>query len=73
MMNLDNVNVRADALVNYLQELMDNFKEEEARFGTQDRYVIRMLDDMIACKEMVEALIGMPVNLQKDGIVTVGF
>ena len=28
---------------------------------------------MIACKNMVECLIGEPVNLQKDGKVTVGF
>ena len=26
-----------------------------------------------ACKDMVEELIGLPVNLQKDGKVTVGF
>lgn len=65
--------VNTKALLNYLQSQMDDFKEEEARWGTHDRVVEEKLDAMIACKEMVEALIGAPVNLQKDGKVTVGF
>lgn len=65
--------VNTKALLNYLQSQMDDFKEEEARWGIHDRVVKKKLDAMIACKEMVEALIGAPVNLQKDGNVTVGF
>lgn len=61
-----------EQMLNYLQSMMDSFKEEEARYG-MDRRTERKLDDMIACKEMVEALIGEPVNLQLDGKVTVGF
>ena len=60
-------------MVGYLQSMMDNFKKEEERFGIEDRYVQKKLDAMIACKEMVEALICEPVNLQLDGKVTVGF
>lgn len=59
-------------LLAYLQSSMDDFKESERKFGF-DRETTHRLDAMIACKEMVEALIGKPVNLQKDGKVTVGF
>lgn len=62
-----------EQMIGYLQSMMDNFKKEEERFGIEDRYVQKKLDAMIACKEMVEALICEPVNLQLDGKVTVGF
>ncbi len=62
-----------ERMLAYLQGMMDQFKAEEAKYGIQDRMVLRRMDDMIACKEMVEALIGEPVNLQLDGRVTVGF
>lgn len=62
-----------EQMINYLQGMMDHFKREEARWGIQDRTVQEKLDAMIACKEMVEALIGEPVNLGVDGKVTVGF
>ena len=60
-------------MIAYLQSMMDEFKKEEARYGIQDRVVESKLDGMIACKDMVEALIGKPVNLGINGIVTVGF
>lgn len=60
-------------LIAYLQSQMDDFQEELKRYGIEDRVVKNKLDAMIACKEMVEALIQEPVNLQKDGRVTVGF
>lgn len=62
-----------EQMIGYLQSMMNNFKKEEARYGIEDRVVLKKLDDMIACKEMVEALIGEPVNLGIDGKVTVGF
>ena len=65
--------IKKDDMLRYLQGLMDDFMKEKARFGVGDRVVEEKLDAMIACKEMVEALIGEPVNLQKDGKVTVGF
>lgn len=61
----------ADDLLMYLQSQMDDFKKNEAKYG-MDRHTEHKLDAMIACKEMVEALIQGPVNLQKDGKVTVG-
>ena len=60
-------------MIAYLQSMMDDFKKEEARYGTTSPMVQETLSNMIACKEMVEALIGKPVNLGLNGIVTVGF
>ena len=60
-------------MINYLQAKMDKFKALEARYGFEDREVQQLLDEMIACKEMVEAIIEQPVNLQQNGKVTVGF
>ena len=68
-----NKTVTAQQMVNYLQKKMDRFKKYEKRLGFEDEYVTELLDEMIACKEMVEALIGEPVNLGIDGKVTVGF
>ena len=60
-------------LIKYLQWKMDAFKKDEARWGLSDPHVEKRLDDLIACKEMVEAVIGEPVNLGVDGVVWVGF
>lgn len=74
-----NVNIEEDLityrseLISYLQSEMDNFMEEKRKFGAEDRIVLKKLDALIANKEMVEALIREPVNLGKDGQVTVGF
>ena len=62
-----------EQMLAYLQGMMDNFKREEARWGMNDRLVLEKLDAMIACKEMVEALLQEPVNLGVNGIVTIGF
>lgn len=59
-------------LLLYLQSQMDDFKNWEAKFGL-DRIAEKKLDAMIACKEMVESLIKKPVNLGRDGKITVGF
>lgn len=64
--------ITVELLIDYLQAQMNDFKECEAKWG-EDRITIKKLDSLIACKEMVEAIIRQPVNLQKDGIVTVGF
>ena len=59
-------------LLRYLQSQMNDFVKNREQFG-MDRFTEHKLDAMIACKEMVEALIQEPVNLQKDGNVTTGF
>lgn len=62
-----------EKMLQYLQEMMDRVQSDIKKYGVEDRMVEKRIDDMIACKEMVEALIREPVNLQKDGKVTVGF
>lgn len=64
--------VEADAMIRYLQELLDDFMEEKDKYGDAPM-VIKHMNQMIACKEMVESLISEPVYLQKDGKVTCGF
>lgn len=60
-----------EKMISYLQAELTNFKEEFAKYGREDRMVNKMFDTMIANKEMVETLIGKPVNLGKDGKVTI--
>ena len=62
-----------DQMINYLQQMMDRVQRDISRYGKEDRMVEKRIDDMIACKEMVEAFIQEPVNLGLDGKVTVGF
>ena len=47
--------ITKEAMIDYLQQMMDDMKEDEARFGKEDRIVRSKIDAMIACKEMVEA------------------
>lgn len=61
-----------EQMIAYLQSMMDRFNDERERYG-MDRHTEKLMDSMIACKEMVETLIGEPVNLQKEGRVTIGF
>ena len=63
----------AEQMLAYLQSLLDDFMKTKERFGDDDDFVHYKMDMMIGAKEMVESLICMPVNLQKDGKVTVGF
>lgn len=65
--------VKTQVMLGYLQSLLTEFMSEKDAFGPDDRIVNKKLDQMIACKEMVEILIGEPVNLGKNGIVTTGF
>ena len=67
------MNITKDGMINYLQQMMDKVQDAIKRYGKEDRIVSKRIDDMIACKEMVEAFIQEPVNLGLDGRVTVGF
>lgn len=62
-----------EAMLKYLQSVMDDFKREEARYGLEDRVVRDKLVGALACRQMAEVLIREPVNLGLDGKVTVGF
>ena len=65
--------ITAQTMIDYLQWMMDNWQAELDMFGKDDRVVKSDMHAMISCKNMVEGLIGMPVNLQRNGKVTVGF
>lgn len=68
-----NITITAEQMLGYLQSMMNDWQEEKARYGSDDRIVRKKMQAMIDCKNMVECLIQMPVNLQIDGKVTVGF
>ena len=62
-----------EKMINYLQSMLNEMKRREEKYGIDNPYTDEIFNDMIACKEMVEALIGEPVNLGINGKVTVGF
>ena len=59
-------------LLDFLQNGLTEYLEEVKECG-EDRLSDMHLYWLIGQKEMVECLICQPVNLQKDGKVTVGF
>ena len=63
--------VSADSMLYYLQEAFTYALEQRKKYN--DDYSSKLISAVIAQKELVEAMIGEPVNLQKDGKVTVGF
>jgi hypothetical protein len=65
--------VKTQVLLGYLQALLTEYMMEVEQFGSDDRIVKKKLTGMLACKSMVENVIGEPVNLGKNGIVTTGF
>ena len=67
-----NKTITAEQMINYLQERFAFYKKDVKEHG-DDVYNVHYLQEIIACKEMVEYLIREPVNLQKDGKVTIGF
>lgn len=74
-MSKETMNEIKEYLVAYLQNMMDDFKEEAEKFGqpAENRLADKKLRDMLAVKELAEHMIGEPVNLRLDGQVTVGF
>ena len=62
--------ITAEAMLNYLQSMLDRVTNDKW-YSDEDKH--EFIGEMIACKEMVESLIGMPVNLGLNGKVTVGF
>ena len=68
-----NNNISTEAMIQYLQSMLDDFEVNRKRYGDDDRIVNKKFDAMIACKNMVEELIQEPVNIRQDGKVTIGF
>lgn len=63
-----------ERMLDYLQNKLTKFQEMlEKKDYYRESEINRAMDEMIALKEMVEYLIQQPVNLRKDGKVTVGF
>lgn len=61
-----------EQMLEYLQEGLTRWTKEKEQYPDSE-ITWKHLDALIAQKEMVEALIGEQVNLQKDGRVTTGF
>jgi hypothetical protein len=59
-------------MIAYLQHQMNEFKKLEKMLGDEDERTISAMEQMIGAKELVEAVIEKPVNLQIDGQVTIG-
>ena len=68
-----NRQVSQETMLNYLQMMLTAWKSDVDRYGKTDKFVMKDLDRLCACKSMVESLIGIPVNLGLDGKVTVGY
>ncbi len=63
--------VTAASMLAYLQQHFTRALYEVEHY--HDEHAEARMDAVIAQKELVEALIGAPVNLQLDGKVTVGY
>ena len=67
------ITVTQQQMLDYLQMFLNAWLTDKATYGMEDRTVKKDMDRLLACKSMVETLIGQPVNLTLDGTVTVGF
>lgn len=70
---MKDITVTREALINYLQHDMDKAMSLLKDYGSDDERVQSHISQLIGAKELAEAIIQEPVNLQKDGKVTVGF
>lgn len=67
-----NNSIPASDMIEYLQMWLTNLVEDIKAYGEDDMQVQKEIERICACKSMVETLICIPVNLQMNGIVTVG-
>lgn len=67
------ITITQQQMLNYLQTFLNAWLVDKATYGMEDWIVKKDMDRLLACKSMVETLIGQPVNLTLDGTVTVGF
>lgn len=65
--------VTSKEMLDYLQMFLTVWLADKKKYGMDDRFVQKDMDKLLACKSMVETLIGVPVNLQMNGEVTIGF
>ena len=64
--------IKVETILNALQGRWTDALSEGERWGKDDRVYKRKVDWCIGMKELVEELICCPVNLQLDGLVTIG-
>lgn len=62
--------VTEEELLNGLQALMNQYIKYRDRYGEEDTLTMMYYEWMIGAKELVEMVLECPVNLQKDGKVT---
>ena len=65
--------VKTEVLVDVLQQMFDMYMDDQRRFGSESERTQMHFGWVIGAKELVEACIGQPVNLQRDGVVRIGF
>ena len=73
MYNMETRTVTVQQMLDYLQSYLDAWLADKEKYGMEDRTVKKDMDRLLGCKSMVEALIGVPVNLTLDGTVTIGY
>ena len=65
--------IKPETILRYLQARYTDALEEGKKYGQDDRIYRRKIEQCIGMKELVEELLRVPVNLQRDGLVTTGF
>ena len=71
-MNISDIKVNASDMLEFLQEHYNEAISLRNDFGADDSRARMHISWCIGMKEMCEALIGVPVNLRRDGMVTIG-
>ncbi len=57
------------SMLSYLNGKVLDYRKEKAQFGENDRIVIKKYDEIVAIKDMIEALVGKEVIVKDDGKV----
>lgn len=65
--------IKTEDMIQYLQEEWTIAFNMLNKRGADDTLAHMRMSWCIGMKEMCEALIGQPVNLQRDGIVRIGY
>lgn len=65
--------IMPETILQHLQARYTDALEEGKKYGQDDRVYRRKIEQCIGMKELVEELLGVPVNLLRDGRVTAGF
>lgn len=61
-----------EALLNYLEEKFKKFLDFKEKYGLDDEFTDKKLDEVLYCKEMAETIINKPINIRLDNVITIG-